>query len=63
MGKTNKPEHLKKGTLLCPCCNGSLHFEIIGAMRVKHAATKQSGNKEFYRARCPSAGKNYTVIA
>lgn len=59
--------HLPKGTTNCPCHDKKLLFEerLVNGMslRVKNPATKKSGNKEYYRARCSVDKINYTVEA
>ena len=59
--------HLPKGTIHCPCHGERLLFEMrkynLTDRKVKYPATKKSGNKEYYRAKCSVDKSNYTVEA
>jgi hypothetical protein len=46
-------EILPKGTLKCPICKNSLHFEVIGSMRII--------SNDKYSAYCPKDNKYFDV--
>lgn len=53
-------EVLRLGALLCPKDGKSLHFEVLGTMRIKHA---QRIGGFVYQARCPHCHCDYEVMA